>query len=120
MQVCRGDLLTPLLESGERIDVIVSNPPYIESGDIAGLQREVRDHEPVLALDGGADGLDFYREIIRQIGMLAAAPRLIGFEVGMGQAQEVARMLERAGLWQHSDVVRDYAGIERHVVAWRA
>jgi release factor glutamine methyltransferase len=119
MMFCQGDLLAPLLTTGQQVDVLVSNPPYIESGDIAGLQREVRDYEPVLALDGGADGLDFYRELVRQIGLLTAAPRLVGFEVGMGQAREVARMLEQAGWWSHYEIVNDYAGIERHVLAWR-
>ncbi len=119
MAFCQGDLLAPLLASGVTIDVLVSNPPYIASGDMPGLQREVRDYEPVLALDGGEDGLDLYRKLVQQIGELPAAPRLVGFEVGMGQARDVASMLEQTGLWQHYEIVEDYAGIERHVLAWR-
>jgi len=115
----QGDLLEPLIAAGERVDVLVSNPPYIPSGDLAFLQPEVRDHEPRLALDGGADGLEAYRRIVRQIGRLSEPPRLVAFEVGQGQAGAVAAMLADAGWWPELEIVRDYAGIERHVLAWR-
>jgi release factor glutamine methyltransferase len=103
--------------AGLRIDVLVSNPPYIPASDIAGLQREVRDHEPRLALDGGADGLDPYRRMVEQLPSLAAIPRIVAFELGQGQAQEVARLLREAGHWPDIRIVSDYAGIERHVIA---
>jgi release factor glutamine methyltransferase len=115
----QGDLLEPLIASGERVDVLVSNPPYIPSGDLARLQPEVRDHEPRLALDGGPDGLDVYRRIVRQIGRLSEPPRLVAFEVGQGQARAVAAMLADTGWWPGLEIVRDYAGIERHVLVWR-
>lgn len=119
MTFVHGDLLVPLIERGELVDVLVSNPPYIKTSDMAGLQREVRDHEPHMALDGGEDGLNFYRELVRQCGQLAAAPRLVGFEVGWGQAQEVEHMLRAAGHWSEYEIVMDYNAIERHVLAWR-
>lgn len=115
----QGDLLEPLIVRGERVDVLVSNPPYVPTGDILRLQREVRDHEPRLALDGGPDGLAAYRRIVRQIGRLPGIPRLVAFEVGCGQAGAVAALLAAAGWWTNFDIVRDYAGIERHVLAWR-
>ncbi len=115
MRFAQGDLLAPF--AGRGIDVLVSNPPYIPASDIAGLQREVRDHEPRLALDGGKDGLDPYRRMLEQLPSLAAVPRIVAFELGQGQAQEVARMLREAGHWPDIRIVSDYAGIERHVIA---
>lgn len=115
----QGDLLEPLIRDGVRVDVLVSNPPYIPSGELPFLQREVRDHEPRLALDGGPDGLAVYRRIVRQIGRLPEPPRLAAFETGQGQARLVADLLAATGWWQACEIVRDYAGIERHVLMWR-
>ncbi|MDQ0492589.1 release factor glutamine methyltransferase [Paenibacillus brasilensis] len=109
-----GDLLTPF--AGAAVDILVSNPPYIPAADIAGLQPEVRDHEPRMALDGGPDGLGPYRAMLEQLGLLQAPPRLIGFELGMGQARDVAALLEQAGHWKTILIVPDLAGIERHVL----
>lgn len=114
--VC-GDLLEPLIERKAAVDILVSNPPYIPSADIEGLQTEVKDHEPHLALDGGTDGLDFYRQITASLVKLPAQPRLVGFEVGFGQAREVAELLRAAGSWERVDIIPDLAGIERHVIA---
>lgn len=112
-----GDLLQPLLEKGIAPDILVSNPPYIPSEDLLDLQREVRDFEPHLALDGGQDGLNFYRRLTTGLRQMAKAPRLVGFEVGMGQARDVAAMLKATGLYTAVDIIRDLAGIDRHVVA---
>ncbi|MGF7049043.1 release factor glutamine methyltransferase [Paenibacillus sp. DS2015] len=112
-----GDLLAPF--AGMRLDIVVSNPPYIPAADIAGLQREVRDFEPRMALDGGADGLLPYRIMMEQLTLLAAPPRLIGFELGMGQAGDVAQLLREAGHWNEIVIVPDFAGIERHVLGVR-
>ncbi|CAH1193467.1 Release factor glutamine methyltransferase [Paenibacillus plantiphilus] len=131
MAFVQGDLLAPFAErrecgaaaagaegpAGLRIDVLVSNPPYIPAGDIAGLQREVREHEPRLALDGGADGLAPYRSMIAQLSQLAVMPRIVAFELGLGQAEAVAEMLRACGVWRDIRIIRDYAGIERHVLA---
>jgi release factor glutamine methyltransferase len=112
-----GDLLGPF--AGERLDILVSNPPYIPAGDIAGLQQEVRDHEPHLALDGGPDGLAPYRIMLEQLQLLSAPPQIVGFELGMGQARDVAALLESAGHWPEIIIVPDLAGIERHVLGVR-
>jgi release factor glutamine methyltransferase len=75
-------------------DLVVSNPPYIPSGDIAGLSAEVRRYDPRGALDGGEDGLDFYRRIIAGLPRVRAG--CVVFEVGAGQADDVALLLEQA------------------------
>lgn len=114
-----GDLLGPWIERGEQLDLVVSNPPYIPEADEAGLQPEVRLHEPRTALYGGADGLEMYRRMTEQLSALPTMPSLVGFEVGQGQSSEVKRMLECAADWHEIAVISDLAGIERHVIAWR-
>ncbi|OKP85732.1 protein-(glutamine-N5) methyltransferase, release factor-specific [Paenibacillus sp. P32E] len=109
-----GDLLEPF--AGMETDILVSNPPYIPGADIAGLQREVRDHEPRTALDGGYDGLDPYRRMMEQLALLPAPPRLVGFELGQGQAGQVAGLLRAAGHWNEIITIDDLAGIPRHVL----
>lgn len=113
----QGDLLAPFIASRAEIDILISNPPYIPTQDIEELQPEVRAYEPISALDGGGDGLVLYRRMIAQLGEIATVPRLIGFEVGMGQAREVASLLQRAMVNAEVRIVEDYAGIERHVIA---
>lgn len=122
----QGDLLMPFIPGHEqsetphgklRIDVLVSNPPYIPAADMPGLQREVRDYEPHLALAGGADGLDPYRRMLEQLPLLVQVPRIVAFELGMGQPQIVADMLRNLGHWDDIRIINDYAGIERHVIA---
>ncbi len=115
-----GDLLEPAArELGETIDMLVSNPPYIRSSDINELQVEVRDYEPHLALDGGPDGLAPYRRILEQMREFNVWPRLVGFEVGMGQARDLEQMLRETCRWTELLVVPDLAGIERHVIGVR-
>ena len=101
-----------------RFDVVVSNPPYIKSGDIATLAPEVAWHDPVLALDGGVDGLACYREIIGALPRLLALEGVALFEAGAGQAGEIAALLQHAGL-DIAGVARDAGGHERAVVAHR-
>jgi release factor glutamine methyltransferase len=115
----QGDLLSPFLGDNEydEVDVLVSNPPYIPSSDIPGLQREVREHEPHLALDGGEDGLNPYRLMASQLSGLKRLPRLVAWEVGIGQAADVAELLRSVSDWDEIRYVKDYAGIDRHVIA---
>ena len=79
-------------------DLIVSNPPYIASGDIAALAAEVRDFDPHLALDGGPDGLDHYRAIAAAVPALLAPGGILVVELGIGQAEPVAALFAAAGL----------------------
>ncbi|MCM0081204.1 peptide chain release factor N(5)-glutamine methyltransferase [Geomonas sp. Red32] len=109
----KGSLFEPV--AGREFDMIVSNPPYIPAGDIAGLQQEVRGFEPVGALDGGADGLDFYRSITSQAsGHLNPGGWLL-FEVGAGQAPQVLGLLKHYGFTEETFTQTDPAGIERVV-----
>jgi release factor glutamine methyltransferase len=102
----------------ERFDLIVSNPPYIRRGDIAGLSPEVRDFDPVLALDGGPDGLDAYRELAPDLERLLDPGGCAVLEVGQGQAPAVMRILEAVGL-RSAGSARDLSGVERCVIAQR-
>jgi len=111
-----GDLLEPYIRERMSVDILVSNPPYIETGDLAGLQPEVRLYEPVLALGGGPDGLRFYRAILDQVRRLPSMPAVIGFEVGQGQARQVAQWVRERGHWNDVRIIPDLAGIERHVI----
>ncbi len=125
MTFLQGDLLAPILPGGEgehigvALDVLVSNPPYIPAADMPGLQREVRDFEPHLALVGGADGLDPYRRMLGQLRQLGRMPRIVAFELGIGQPRIVAELMHRLGAWDEIRIVNDYAGIERHIIAVR-
>jgi release factor glutamine methyltransferase len=113
-RLCLGDWRQPHWDEGlgGAFDLIVSNPPYIRAGDIAGLMPEVGQFEPRLALDGGADGLDAYRAIV------AAAPRLVApgghllVELGHGQAPEITRLFRSAG-FPVEGPWKDLAGLER-------
>lgn len=98
----------------ERFDVVVSNPPYIPSADIATLAPEVREHDPLRALDGGPDGLDPYRIIAGQLPTLLTPGGIAALEVGQGQAADVARLLDAAGVTV-TGIFRDLGGVERCV-----
>jgi release factor glutamine methyltransferase len=113
-----GDLLEPYIGGGVDLDILVSNPPYIPAGDVAGLQPEVRLYEPHLALVGGEDGLVLYRRLCDQLRRLPRLPQLIGFEVGQGQAGEVLALLRSVHAWQEIEIVPDFAGIQRHVIVY--
>ncbi len=95
-------------------DAIVSNPPYIPDGDIAGLDVSVRDYEPHLALRGGEDGLDFYRAICAQWRTALRADGRLLFEVGVGQADDVLRIMRSCGFGD-VEITPDLNGIPRVV-----
>ncbi|MEN6316313.1 MAG: peptide chain release factor N(5)-glutamine methyltransferase [Clostridiaceae bacterium] len=99
--------------SAERFDIIVSNPPYIRTGDIKGLQKEVRCYEPMEALDGGSDGLDFYRVIIEKATGFLYEGGMLAFETGYDQAQDVAKIM--SGSFENIQIYKDLAGIDRVV-----
>jgi release factor glutamine methyltransferase len=113
VQFFQGSLFDPF--AGRRFDMVVSNPPYIPAAELATLQQEVRGFEPLGALDGGVDGLDFYRAIVaRAPGHLTAGGWLL-FEVGAGQAPEVLGLLKVGGFATESFTALDPSGIERVV-----
>lgn len=109
----RGDYLTAL-EEGELFDGILTNPPYIPTGDIRGLAEEVR-HEPMNALDGGADGLTFYRKLAEGAAEHLKDGGFLAAEFGIHQAHDVVNLLKETGKFDSFEVINDYGGIERAV-----
>nr|MBR6778230.1 peptide chain release factor N(5)-glutamine methyltransferase [Clostridia bacterium] len=95
-----------------RFDIIITNPPYIPTATVETLQREVKDFEPRLALDGGEDGLDFYRRIAAEAGKYLTRGGMLIMEVGEGEAQEVVRMFKGHA---YAMISQDFNGIERYV-----
>lgn len=115
----QGDLVEPLVREGAKLDVLVSNPPYIPSRDVDELDEEVRGFEPRLALDGGSDGLDFYRRLCGALPSLLKEKAIVAFEVGIHQAKDVAAQLQASGVIDETAVICDLAGIERVVMGIR-
>lgn len=113
VEIRSGDLFQAVEK--ERFDLIACNPPYIPTGELQGLQTEVQ-WEPKLALDGGEDGLDFYRRIAAGAGEHLLPGGTVYLEVGAGQAPQVRAMMEAALPATESGVLRDLNGIER--VVW--
>jgi release factor glutamine methyltransferase len=111
-----GDLFSPF-PIKETFDLILSNPPYIHRSEWKGLMREVRDYEPKIALDGGKDGLDFYRKMISQAPSYLKNKGWLVVEVGSGQADRVSEMIKAREGFQKSERVKDLSGIERVVKA---
>ena len=97
-----------------KYEFIVSNPPYIPTGVIPTLMEEVRDHEPVSALDGREDGLYFYREIVEKAGEYLYPGGMLFFEIGYDQAEKVSSLMRKAG-YQEVTVCKDLAGLDRVV-----
>ena len=103
------------LEKNIKFDLIVSNPPYIASNDIKNLQIEVREHEPIIALDGGEDGLDAFRFIMPKINNLLQKNGKIFIEIGKGQQNQVEKIASDYGLFA-IDFVKDLSGIIRVLI----
>lgn len=114
----QGDLFSPLGNEVLLFDVIVSNPPYIARSELITLQPEVSAWEPHVALDGGSDGLAFYRRLVQEgQAHLRSGGRLV-LELGAGQYPDVQRLIEAQSNLTIETCVRDYAGHERVVVAY--
>lgn len=107
----QGDLFENV--SG-KYEIIVSNPPYIPSEVIPTLMEEVKDYDPLMALDGKEDGLYFYREIIRQAGEYLYPGGMLFFEIGCEQAADVSKYLKEAG-FKEITVCQDLSGLDRVV-----
>jgi release factor glutamine methyltransferase len=110
----QGDLLQPF--AGLTFDLIISNPPYVTETDYRALAREIREHEPSLALLAGPDGLDVYRRLIPQARAALNPDGRLLIEIGCGQQDAVGALLQQHGL-RLQQVINDYAGIERVLVA---
>jgi release factor glutamine methyltransferase len=119
VQYLCGDLLSPLHPRRACFDLILSNPPYIATEEWPTLPTTVRCYEPREALDGGSDGLWFYRRLLAEGPSYLAVNGLIIVEVGYRQAGEVSRLLQQSQQWELLETVKDYGGNERVVVAQR-
>lgn len=110
---CFSDMFEDLTQ--DSFDIIVSNPPYIESEIIKTLEPEVREHDPLMALDGGSDGLKFYRIIAQNAPKYLRPGGQLFLEIGANQAEEVSCLLNRAG-FNDIQVVKDLSGLDRVVI----
>lgn len=107
----KGDALQPPSHTLGQFDALVCNPPYIPTGDLPALDRSVKDYEPMLALDGGSDGLDFYRAVTTLWKPALKPGGHLLYEVGVGQSEDVAWMLVNAG-YENIRITRDTGGID--------
>ena len=117
IEFVNGDLFAPFRFFRERrpFDLILSNPPYINRSEIQGLPKEVKDYEPISALDGGEDGLEFYRSVTSQAPFYLRKGGWLLLEVGQGQGSKVSDMIEKGGCFNMPELIRDFSGIERVV-----
>ena len=113
-----GDMFDAIPDD-KLFDIIVCNPPYIESDVIETLDVEVKAHEPRLALDGGKDGLDFYRVIADKASMHLKSGGILALEIGCDQGVAVKRLLNKAKTYSDATVVRDLAHLDRVIIATR-
>ena len=115
VDVLQGDLFEPIRK--KKYHMIISNPPYIRSEVIPTLMPEVKDYEPMTALDGGEDGLMFYRRIVAESVDHLKKGGLLVFEIGNDQAEDVCAMIEETGRFENIEVTQDLAGNDRVVSA---
>lgn len=108
-----GDMFEPV--KGRKFDMIVSNPPYIRTNMISILQEEVKDHEPLNALDGGRDGLDFYRTIVEKAADFLKPEGFLLVEIDHDQGEDLRKMLKDSGKYSLAVVIKDLPGRDRVV-----
>jgi release factor glutamine methyltransferase len=110
-----GDMFSALdfVRYKEYFDAVVSNPPYIPTDEIKQLMPEVRDYEPREALDGGVDGLDYYRRIASEVYFFLNINGLAAMEIGYGQSQSVKDIFLSSGKYKSAEILKDLAGIDR-------
>ena len=113
-----GDMFAAIPED-KQFDIIVCNPPYIRTDVIETLDVEVKDHEPRAALDGGKDGLDYYRVIANEASMHLRSQGILALEIGYDQAVDVKRLLNKAKTYEDTRVVRDLMQLDRVIIATR-
>ena len=112
IQFLQGDLFQPL-PKGSDFSLVITNPPYVPRGDFPSLMPEVRDFEPRMALDGGVDGLDFFRRALPRVGEFLNSGGWFLAEMGEGQDQKILKMAEKSPDLDSFESVKDLAGIRR-------
>jgi release factor glutamine methyltransferase len=112
-----GDLFPPLKEGRFLFDLILSNPPYVPSSKIATLPREIAEFEPRIALDGGPDGLGFFRRIVTGSVLFLKDGGWLMLEIGEGQREAVAEMIRNTGVFTSPSIIRDHSGADRIIRA---
>ena len=118
VEFIKSDLFSAIKDNDIKFDVIVSNPPYIPKKDIKTLHTQVKDYEPYIALEGGDDGLDFYRSITEQSKLYLKENGILAYEVGHDQAQDVAKIMETNG-YTKIYTKKDLQGIDRVVIGYK-
>ena len=114
----KSNIFSGIEDKGLELDVIVSNPPYIRRADIKTLHTQVKDYEPYIALEGGEDGLDFYRDITRESVKYLKDKGILAFEVGHDQAEDVSEILKHNG-YTNIYTKKDLQGIDRVVIGFK-
>lgn len=119
LTIKESNLLSIFKDTNQKFDIIVSNPPYIKTEVINTLHSQVKDFEPVLALDGGEDGLMFYRKIVKDSINFLNPKAILAFEVGHDQAKEVKEIIKNSNEFSKVEIFKDLAGIERLVIGYK-
>ena len=114
----KSDLFSAIKDKGVKFDVIASNPPYIRKSDMNTLHTQVKDYEPYNALEGGVDGLDYYRNITKQSNLYLNKGGILAYEVGHDQAQDVAMIMQNNG-YTNIYTKKDIQGIDRVVIGFK-
>jgi len=113
----QGNLFAPLRGLSLKVDLIVSNPPYVSRDMMKDLQPEIRDYEPEIAVYAGDDGLDFYRRIISESPAYLTQGGHLILEIGYGQAEEIKKLIEQSNAFADISITKDFAGIDRVIKA---
>ncbi|CEK36739.1 peptide chain release factor N(5)-glutamine methyltransferase [Paraclostridium sordellii] len=118
IEFIKSDVFTGIKDRNLKLDIIVSNPPYIKKEDIKTLHTQVKDYEPYIALEGGEDGLDFYRIITEKSLKYLKSNGILAFEVGHDQANDVCTIMENHG-YKKIYTKKDLQGIDRVVIGFK-
>ncbi len=119
IKIIKGDLFNNLNLESEKFDIIVSNPPYIETDEIEKLQKEVSDFEPKKALDGGKDGLKYYKEIVKKFSQFSNSKSILSMEIGYNQGKAVKDILQNSNLFDNIEIDKDLSVNDRVITGYR-
>ena len=118
IEFVKSDVFSAIKDTDIKFDIIVSNPPYIPKKDIQTLHTQVKDYEPYNALEGGEDGLDFYRQITQESVKYLKQDGILAYEVGHDQAEDVSKIMKYYG-YDRIYTKKDIQGIDRVVIGFK-